>query len=309
MADPILVVLPTHDRPRMCAEAVASVIAQTDPDWVLVVVDDGETSPIGAAEGWPRDPRVHLVRSTTRTAGGARNAGIAYGEGGLGGPLPRLVAFLDDDDLWLEGHLAAARVCLATNPRAAFCHGAALTRDGQAETSYHARETGPLAGDLFKALLRRDVVATSSVVARLDAVRAAGGFRADVRHGQDWDLWLKLARAAPIAFVPEVTAVYRSHGANISRNLTSKIDDQIRVFEPWWARRHLLSRSERRLLSRECARRHRRRVKRLLSDGSVPRREVLALARRAFLDVPGATTARALLEALCLPRGRRGADG
>lgn len=304
MTDPILVVIPTRNRPAMCAEAVASVLAQTDADWIAVVADDGDEVPVGSAPGWPDDPRIHVVRATTRTAGGARNAAIAYAFDRLPAPAPRLVAFLDDDDLWLPTHLEASRRALAANRGAVFCHGAAVTRDASGESPYHERESGPFDGRIFRALLRRDVVATSSAVARLDFVRAVGGFRADVRHAQDWDLWLKLAHRGPVAFVPETTVVYRSHGGNISRSLVSKIEDQIAVFAPWWARRHLLSCEERRILRREEARRRRRRVKRLLDEGRVPRREAIAAARRAFAEVPHPQTVRALVEAAVMPRGR-----
>jgi glycosyltransferase involved in cell wall biosynthesis len=301
VADPVLVVVPTHDRPAMLAEAVESVRAQRDRDWALVVADDGEAAPVDRAAAWASDPRVHVVRAGTRTAGGARNAALARGDA-LGTRFA-LVAFLDDDDLWGEGHLAAARARLEARPDATFVHGAATTRGQGGERPYHERGEGPLEGDLFRTLLRRDAVATSTVVARLDAVRAEGGFRADLRNGQDWDLWLRLARRGPAAFVPEPHVVYRAHGGNASRHLVRKAEAQARVLEHWWARRHLLLAPERRTLRRELARRHRRHVKRLLAAGETPARDVRRLAWRLVEEVPHPFTALAALES-SLPHRR-----
>src|SRR5262245_31447500 len=64
VAEPILVVVPTRDRPAMLAEALASALAQTDPDWVLVAADDGDGEPAEASvpAAVRLDPRVSFVR-------------------------------------------------------------------------------------------------------------------------------------------------------------------------------------------------------------------------------------------------------
>jgi glycosyltransferase involved in cell wall biosynthesis len=302
---PVLVVIPTRDRPALLAEALASVIAQDDPDWVAVVADDGDGEPVERAHAavLPRDPRIAYCRATTRTAGGARNAAMAFGEERVLRREPTLVAFLDDDDLWRPGHLRASREALDARPGAAFVHGAAVTRGPDGESPYHARESGPLEGDLFLPLLRRDLVATSSVVAPWAAVSAVGRFRADLRHAQDWDLWLKLAQRGPAAFVPAPLVVYRDHAGNVSKRLVAKGEDQAEMLSTWWRRRHGLSKAERGTLRHELARRHRRLVKRLLDAGRLPRAEVRRLAWARFKAVPHALTLQALLEASVSPRG------
>ncbi len=59
----------------------------------------------------------------------------------------------------------------------------------------------------------------STIVARRDAVRAAGGFDATlpVMGCEDWDLWLRLARRGAFAGVPEPLVRYRRHAANTAR--------------------------------------------------------------------------------------------
>ena len=253
----------------MLAEALASVRGQSDPGWLAVVAEDGDGPP--ARDALPAallaDPRVAFERTRARSPGGARNAAIRRGAAILGRE-PALVAFLDDDDLWLPTHLALARAAILLAPASAFAHGAAVTRAERAESPYHEREEGPLSGDVFRALLRRDFVATSSVLARGDALLSEGLFREDLRHGEDWDLWLKLARRGPVAFVAEPAVVYRSHEGSLSREMTEKASDQAQVLSHWWRRRHLLAPRERRLLRRELARRLRRHARRLRREGS-----------------------------------------
>ena len=297
-SDPILVVIPTRDRPALLREAIASVLAQTDPDFVIVVADDGSGEPVEREPSLPRDPRIACVRADAGTAGGARNAGRIHGEERVLGRGASLVAFLDDDDLWSPDHLARSRAALEAAPDAAFVHGAAITRGVNGESPYQARDDGPFDGDIFAGLLRRNFVATSSVVARGRAIRAVGGFRADVSHGEDHALWLELAHRNPVAYVSEPTAVYRDHDGNISRRLVEKARDQAFVFTQWWPRRSRLAPEEQRLLRRELARRHRRYVKRLLEEGTMPRGKIRAAARRRFLDVPHLFTMRAVAESM-----------
>ncbi len=304
MPDDVLVVIPTRDRPAFLADALASVVAQTDGAWRVVVADDGEGPPVEADPCLPRDARITFVRTAARTAGGARNAAVAAAEArGFATPAS-LVAFLDDDDLWRPDHLARARAALAAAPDATFVHAAAVTRgpDGR-ETPYHARGEGPLAGPVFDALLVRDVVTTSSAVVRGAAFTAVGRFREDLAHGEDWDLFLRLAARGPAAFVDAPTAVHREHGGNVSLALARKARDQATVAGSWWRRRHLLTPAQRDTLRATLIRLHRRHVRRLLADGRASRAEVTSVAREAWREVPALGTLRARLAARF---GRRG---
>lgn len=106
----VSIIVPTRDRPTLLPRAVGSLLAQTEADTEVIVVDN--SSPGGAATsclGLPglRDPRVRVVRAPlARNAGAARNAGLAVATG-------EWTTFLDDDDSYRPekiGHqLALAR--------------------------------------------------------------------------------------------------------------------------------------------------------------------------------------------------------
>ena len=90
----ITVYVPTKNRAALLAQAIASVRAQTLPDWELIVVDDGSTddTPQLLAALAAQEPRLRVI-THARSLGGpaARNAAILAGRGDF-------VTGLDDDD-------------------------------------------------------------------------------------------------------------------------------------------------------------------------------------------------------------------
>lgn len=95
----VSVVIPTRGGPYL-REAVESVIAQTKPAFeILVVVDGAESRAHEVSERLAQLGReVRTVRSRGRGANGARQTGV-YEAGGSH------IAFLDDDDLWVDSKL------------------------------------------------------------------------------------------------------------------------------------------------------------------------------------------------------------
>lgn len=96
----VSVIVAVHDVAGQVAQAIASLRAQTLPDFEALVVDDGSTdgSGLAAAAAIADDPRFRLIRQDNRGLGAARNAGLALARG-------RWLAFLDGDDLYAPGFL------------------------------------------------------------------------------------------------------------------------------------------------------------------------------------------------------------
>lgn len=107
----ISIVIPTHNRPDFLKEAVASVAAQSDADWQLVVVDDGSWPAVDAAAlCGGLDNRLVLVRHEVALGiARAKNAGVRAASG-------EIITILDDDDLLKPTALTAVRTAFSAHP-------------------------------------------------------------------------------------------------------------------------------------------------------------------------------------------------
>jgi glycosyltransferase involved in cell wall biosynthesis len=108
----VSVILPTCDRPQLLPRAVASVLAQTERDFELLLIDNNRGEPplaaTPAAAAWLADPRVRILRpDMMRNAAVARNAGLAVARG-------EWITYLDDDDAYRPEKLARQLACART---------------------------------------------------------------------------------------------------------------------------------------------------------------------------------------------------
>ncbi len=209
----VTAVVPTRNREHLLRRTLAAVLAQDDIDVDVVVVDEGSSD---GTRAWLRalgDERLRVVRhDLPRGVAEARNAGLAL----VTSPW---VAFTDDDDLWAPGKLAAQVAALAADPEAGWsCTGSVVVGPSLAIEDV---DLPPTRAGALPALLGRNAVpgGGSSVVARTELVRSVGGFDPELRNLADWDLWIRLAMAAPLAPVPRPLVAYLRHGGGLSRGL------------------------------------------------------------------------------------------
>ncbi len=205
----VSVVIPVYNGERYLAQAIESVLGQTWPHVELIVVDDGSTD--GSAAIIARyGSRLVAVRQENRGVAGARNAGFERATG-------RFIALLDQDDWWHPDKLEKQVEAMLADRRVGLVHTGVAHYD---EAS--GQFTGPLApqatperlvGDCFRRLILDNQVYNSSVMVRASVLRRVGHCDLQIRGNtvQDYDLWLRIARRARFAFVPEPLLVFRVH--------------------------------------------------------------------------------------------------
>jgi glycosyltransferase involved in cell wall biosynthesis len=94
------IVIPTFNRAKLIESAINSVLAQTFTDWELIIVDDGSTDKTKeVVVPYLKDSRIRYHFQENKELNGARNTGIRLAQG-------KYLCFLDDDDFYLENHLA-----------------------------------------------------------------------------------------------------------------------------------------------------------------------------------------------------------
>jgi glycosyltransferase involved in cell wall biosynthesis len=183
----ISVVIPTHNRRAACERAVTSALSQEPPPREVIVCDDGSDdgtqSAVEAIQS--ANPRLRYFRLEPGqgTPGPARNVAIKNATGDW-------IAFLDDDDRWLEGKLAA-QVTFLTHHPCDVVGSDAIRSDG-------TRYFGPRGGVTLPSASQLEAtnpLILSSVLARRDTILVAGGFDEDrfSRSVADYSLWLRMA--------------------------------------------------------------------------------------------------------------------
>lgn len=272
----VTVVIPTRDRSQLLAtHALPSALCQEGVSLEVVVVDDGSSDGTSERIGELDDPRLRTLRhEAPRGVSAARNTGIAAARG-------EWIAFLDDDDLWapwkLERQLAAARSAGAPWVYAA----AIVVGDGARPLYAHPL---PDAASVAAALEGGNIVPAgpSNVVARTDLVRRLGGFDESLSQGEDWDVWLKLARTARPAVCDEVLVATLSHAErSIFRYRPNALDDIERML----AKHRPVTREDRLGASQWLAGQHHRAGNRLRASATYLR---AAVAYRSPGNLPAA---------------------
>lgn len=128
-----------------------------------------------------------------------------------------LVTMLHQDDLWEPGRAAGIRAFVARHREARLWVHAARYIDAQGRArGRHAPPFGRreicLPGTLaLEHLLVQNTIALPATVFRRSDALAGGGLDPALWYTADWDLWLRLARLGPVAWLPEVLAAYRLH--------------------------------------------------------------------------------------------------
>ena len=191
----------------------------------VVVVDEASTDGTGDEIAALGDERVSLVRhETPQGVAAARNAGLTRAEAGW-------VAFLDDDDVWAPGKLAAQLKALEAKPGCGWSCTSAVVVD--AELNVVGLEAIPATDGLVERLLTYNAIpgGGSSVLARTELVRELGGFDPALNVVADWDLWIRLALHSPLAAVPTPLVAYLRHAGSMSRQLEAIRGELTRVAE------------------------------------------------------------------------------
>jgi glycosyltransferase involved in cell wall biosynthesis len=274
------VIIPCYNAARFIGEAVESALRQTHPDVVVHVVDDGSsdgTAAIAAGFG----ARVRVLKQARRGVSAARNAAIDAGDG-------EFIAFLDADDRWHPEKISRQLALLRDHPDCGVVHTAVAYID----ESGHAieRPFGPAPaviahGDCLGDLLARNTITTSTVLVQR-AILGHDRFSPDLQTGEDWEVWLCLARRTRFGYLDERLTEYRVHGNNTTRSLDLALAGRLAVAERMLARD--LAPPHRR-----AAHHHRQRVLVAMGHlaydrGDMPRARRLFSAGRRALDVLGA---------------------
>jgi glycosyltransferase involved in cell wall biosynthesis len=248
----VSVIIPVYNRERYIAEALNSVLQQTEQPLEIIVVDDGSTDNTQqVVRTFLSDPRITLIcQEHSGKPSIARNRGIKNARG-------KYLCFLDSDDILLPKSIATRLQILEHHKDVGVVCSDWLDFKGgldssSAMPSYIARSgflnrvasehgerqlhdavvLGP--GFIYE-IFYTNIVKTSTVIIRRELFDKAGGFDEALTIGEDCDLWLRLGTMTRFCYCLSPQCYARSHRLNITRDMLKNYREDARVIEKFLA--------------------------------------------------------------------------
>lgn len=198
--------VPTHNRPRLVLEAIASVAEQSYPGSIEinVVFDNAEPHALDIDVGPRRELNILVNDERKPGLAGARNTGILASEGAY-------IGFCDDDDAWYPKRLEQQFALLAEFGEPAVISGG-IDVVAESGTTPRIPPKGPLWRRDFL-LDRIMAVHPSTLLLPRDAFELAGLVDEDLpaSYAEDYDLLLRVSEHMPILCVQEPVASIAFH--------------------------------------------------------------------------------------------------
>jgi glycosyltransferase involved in cell wall biosynthesis len=205
----ISVVIPLYNKQAYVERAVASVLQSGYPAHDVIVVDDGSTDDGPQRVAAMGDPRVRLIRQPNGGVAAARNRGISEAGGDY-------VAFLDADDYWTPEYLPAIVDLIARFPQCGLyaTHFHYFRDDGfrQVPRLWGIKaDTHPQRIERFFEIWSHAIFfCTCSVVIPMRILRDFSiRFPEGEQHGEDQDVWFRIAERCPIGYLAQPLVGYR----------------------------------------------------------------------------------------------------
>lgn len=226
----ISVIIPVYNGEKTIRETIKSALQQTFSDFELIIINDGSQDATLAIVNSIKDPRIKVFSYPNTGSNPSRNRGVSHATG-------EYIAFLDADDLWTPNKLESQLIALQANPQAAVAYSWTNSID---ELGQFLRQGSHISvtGDVYKQLLLSNFLDSgSNPLIRAHALAAVGGFDESLAHGEDLDMWLRLADHYQFVAVPSPQILYRQSSNSVSSNIKSMEASTLRVLEQAFERK------------------------------------------------------------------------
>jgi hypothetical protein len=201
----VSIVLPVHNGQRYLRAALDGCLAQTYPDWELIVVDDASTddTPAIIADYAARDPRIRPIRNPVNLRLPASlNAGFALAHG-------RYLTWTSDDNIHRPAALERLVAALEADPSLDLAYARATTIDEDGQPVGQEPIAPP------EQLALRNCVGACFLYRR--AVHdALGGYDERRFLVEDYDFWLRASARFRLALLDADLYLYRRHGGSLT---------------------------------------------------------------------------------------------
>ncbi|CAH7193144.1 Glycosyl transferase [Vibrio chagasii] len=222
----VSVVIPTYNCLDYLPKAIGSVLKQTHQDIELIIIDDNSNDGTSTYLASIQDHRIVKLSTLGVGAPQARNLGIekAIGE---------FIAFLDADDFWFPEKIERQLEFHQRYPEMAmsFTNYEHLTEDYEVIVdcfSYwsqfqNRQEQFINIDNPLEFIIENNVIGTSTVMVKADVFSQTDSFNADIKYGEDWELWLRMSENHQIGVLNSVEVGYLMRATSVTQTEELKL--------------------------------------------------------------------------------------
>ncbi len=220
----ISIIINCYNGQAYLKDALDSIISQTYSNWEVVFWDNQSTDQSGNIFKQYEDPRFNYYYAPLHTKlGEARNLAFSKARG-------EWVAFLDCDDIWLPEKLQSQiDLIISGGADLGLIYGQVLVlhsyQDSHSGWNRRMRKYSSDTllrklpeGNVFHKLLLINFIPLVSAMFKASLYRDLGGVDPTFQMAEDYELFVKIAKAYDVLAVQNVVAFYRVHENNASIN-------------------------------------------------------------------------------------------
>ncbi|CAH7273964.1 Glycosyl transferase [Vibrio chagasii] len=222
----VSVVIPTYNCLDYVPKAIGSVLKQTHQDIELIIIDDNSNDGTSTYLASIQDHRIVKLSTLGVGAPQARNLGIEKATG-------EFIAFLDADDFWFPEKIERQLEFHQRYPEMAmsFTNYEHLTEDYEVIvdcfsywSQFQNREEQFINIDNpLEFIIENNVIGTSTVMVKADVFSQTDSFNADIKYGEDWELWLRMSENHQIGVLNSVEVGYLMRATSVTQTEDLKL--------------------------------------------------------------------------------------
>lgn len=217
----VSVIIPAYNAEKYILLTIRSVLEQNYRPLEILLIDDGSTDSTAALVE-REAPQVRIIRQANAGVAAARNTGLRLATG-------ELICFVDADDGWFPGKLAAQVNYLLQQPNVGMVYHGWLVWKPDADGQYVVPQQPDFAnakkidmersGWIYHKLLLDCIVHTSTVMMRNQVFKNVGFFETHLSNGEDYNYWLRVSRKFEIHKLKGVYSYYREVIGSLTNTL------------------------------------------------------------------------------------------
>jgi glycosyltransferase involved in cell wall biosynthesis len=218
----VSIVTPSYNQARFLERTIDSVLSQDYPNFEYIIVDGASADNSLEIIKKYANQLAWWVSEPDQGQTDAINKGLSHANG-------EILAWLNSDDTYQPGAISQAVDAILSHPDAALVYGDAnlIDEQGQMIGRFPSRQTN------LQKILRGSVHIPQQAAFFLSRFwKQVGPLDPSFQFAMDYDLWVRLAKQAPLVYVPSLWANFRLHGQGKSVMMDERCyPEMIRVYQ------------------------------------------------------------------------------